>query len=720
MGYLEEFQHKINDHDFPKFFQLWEEYCTGATTSAEEFIQLLDLVKRSDFVKLFGQFAETALPLWSEVKDEEAAYNICKRLVDMQTTNSPVLADAAYRTLEKRYGSDPKFKERIRQVGLLTRENFQSAISNYELLAHLQKGNFVFHTSGWGTGEVVDISSVREQAAIEFENVTGIKHLAFDTAYKTLVPLSKEHFLARRFADPDLLEQQARQQPEEVLHELLKDLGPKTAAEIKEEMAEVVIPESDWSRWWQTARAKLKRDPRFENPATLKDPFTLREEAISETEELHLAIGKQEAPGDIIQASYAFARDMPQMLRKPEVKETLKEKLVGLLSHEHLTEEQELQICIFLENMFGHKVEGRSVEEFIKRVDNIEELINRMEIAAFKKRALTMVRESRSDWPQLFAALFFTVNPGTLRDYIVKELTAPEGLRLLDANLKELLKHPKKYPEVFLWYFQKIAKKTDEELPYSDKEGQCKFLEAFLILLYQIEHEPEYKDITKKMYNLLIAKRFAIVRYLIEGSSLEFIKEYLLLVAKCHIFTENDKKILRSLAQVVHPSLAPQKERGAEKDSDVIWTTEQGYLKIQDRIKEIATVEMIENAREVEAARALGDLRENAEYKFAVERRGRLQGEMKALSKQLNKARILTPLDIAPGEVGVGSIVELEDSKGNKLAYTLLGPWDTQPEEHIISYQSNLALAMTGCKLGEAFSFRDEQYKIVGINSFLR
>ena len=48
----------------------------------------------------------------------------------------------------------------------------------------MEKGKFVYHTSGWGTGEIMEISPVREQVAIEFENVLGIKHISFDNAFK--------------------------------------------------------------------------------------------------------------------------------------------------------------------------------------------------------------------------------------------------------------------------------------------------------------------------------------------------------------------------------------------------------------------------------------------------------------------------------------------------------------------------------------------------------
>ena len=63
MGYLEEFQAQINNRDFSKFLQLWEEYCTSDTVDFDEFRQLLLSIKNSEITRQFGQIAETALPL---------------------------------------------------------------------------------------------------------------------------------------------------------------------------------------------------------------------------------------------------------------------------------------------------------------------------------------------------------------------------------------------------------------------------------------------------------------------------------------------------------------------------------------------------------------------------------------------------------------------------------------------------------------------------------
>lgn len=720
MGYLEEFKAQINNRDFTKFLQLWEEYCTSDTVDVEEFVQLLQAIKFSDFAKPFGRFIETALPIWETIPDPKDRYRVLKLLIDLQNTNTPLLADTTTKILKEMNGSHPQFNDRMRLIGLRSRDNFQGAIANYDLLAHLEKGNFLYHNSGWGTGEIIEVSPVREQITVEFENLSGRKHITFVNAFKSLAPLEKDNFLVRRFADPDHLEKEAKDDPVGILKLLLRDLGPKNAAEIKDELCELVIPEKDWAKWWQGARTKIKKDPIVETPSNLKESFRLRKAEITHEERLHKAMHNKTDINELIQTSYNFVRDLPNVKKNAEVKNSLKEKLLDLLTDSNLSVDQELEIYIFLETMFGHKGGDKTAESIVRVTKNIEEVIQAIDILSFKKRAMMLVKEHRKDWSEIFLSLLFVVQQSPLRDYILKELNQGDTQKLVLDKLRSLIHHPANNPEVFIWYFQKIMGKDKEDVPFSDKEGQCLGLEAFLILLSAIENKPEYRDLVKKMYSILSGKRYAIVRQIIEGTSLDYIKEFLLLVSKCQSLSDHDIKILRSLAEVVHPSIAKPKERHVSRHGDghAIWTTEEGYLRTQDRVRQIGTVEIIDNAREIEAARALGDLRENSEYKFALERRSRLQGELKMLSEQLNKARIVTPEDVHLDEVGIGSIVDVVDSNGNSVRYTLLGPWDADPDKHILSFQSKLVQAMVGCKEGESFRFKEEEYTIAKIKSF--
>lgn len=716
MGYLEDFQEQLDRNDFRKFFQLWEEYCTADKADSEELIELLRMIKKSEMAKSFGQYVETALPLWQTISESEPSYQVLGLLMDLQNTNSPMLGEVAYRALEARHGSDPDFQKRLRIVGLRTRENFQNSLSAYELLAHLGQGKFVHHPGGWGAGEVMEVSSIREEVVIEFENLMGRKTLSFQNAFKALNPLPDEHFLARRFAAPDLLEQEARKDPVGVVKMLLQGVGPMTAAEIKDELCGLVIPEEEWAKWWQGARSKLKKDTMIETPESLRAPFRLRRAAVSHEDLFKRELSQKKDIPDTLITIYNFVRDLPDVLKKDDIRESIQDKLQEILQNADCTPAQRLQVQIFLEQYFSQKSKAAGVAEIIRETQDIETVVNAMEIMAFKKRALVAIREHRKDWKELFLSFLYSVQQSVLRDYLLKELKSPESLEMLKKKLHNLLTHPASNPEVFIWYFQKVVE--GEDVPFADKQGQGQFLENFLILYSVLESKPEQRDLIKKMYGMLSGKRFQMIRNVIEGTSLEFLQEFLLLVSKCRTLSDHDKKIMRSLAEVVQPSLSDKQK--AKEAEDILWTSEEGYQRVQERLKHLGTVEIVENAREIETARGHGDLRENSEYKFALERRSRLQGELKTLSAQLNRARIITKNDVTTNEVGIGGKITLTDSKGKKTIYTILGPWDADPDKNILSLQSKLAESMVGKKVGDKITFREEEFTISKIESVLK
>lgn len=717
MTYLQEFRDRITSNDLKRVLQLWEEYIHGDVVDVEEFKPILKMLKNSDIAPLFGPYVETALPFWGLIKEPEDSYEVLRLIIDLQTTNSPTFGNLALDALEKKFGSDPQFKERLRVIGLRGKQNFQGAISNYELLAHLAPGKFVFHTKGWGAGEVIDVSALREQASIEFENITGRRDISFSNAFKLLVPIKDDHFLARRFGNPDQLEKEARENPLEVVKMLLRDLGPKTASEIKDEMAEWIIPENEWSKWWQGVRAKIKKDTLIESPDSLKEPFRLLQTAVQHEERLHDEIHGKTEVSEILFTTYSYVRDFPNMLKKAEVKNSIKEKLQGLLSQPEITPEQELQIIIFLEHLLNEPVDGRSIEKFIQQRPDIEKIVDSIEILALKKRALIAIRQYRKDWSNIFLSLLFKQQQSQTRDYLLQELNQGDTAPLVLNKLQELIRHPENNPELYVWYFQKAI--GGDDIPFNDKQGQCLLLEGLLILLSKLEMKADTRELIKKIYQIISAKRYAVIRAILESCDIDFAKEFLLLVSKCQTLGDHEIKIMHSLAEVVHPSLAGGKKVKAP-DQVAVWTTEEAYFRTKDRLHHLGTVVMVENAKEIEAARALGDLRENSEYKAALERRSRLQSEIRGLSEQLNKARIITKNDIHPEQVSVGSVVNLENTEGNHVVYTILGPWDANPEKNILSFQSKLAEAMIGHHEGESFVFRNETFTIKSVKSFLK
>ena len=719
MGYLKDFQTHITNHDYPSFLKLWEEYCSGDELEAEEVCEILRAVKPSDIAEPFGRHVDRIIPLWQKMPEDELSREVLKLIIDVQTINNEALAELAYNYLKNRYSDQKYFNDKIRLIGLRSKDKFQGAISNYELLTHMNKGKYVFHTGGWGAGEIVDVSLVREQLTLEFDYVPGRKEMSFATAFKTLVPIPDDHFLALRFGNPDLLEKKAKEDAGEIIRMLLRDLGPKTAAEIKDELCDLVIPAAEWTRWWQNTRGKIKKDTMIATPESIRDPFRLRKSELSHEERLQRVLENKPDANTLIQMVYTFMRDFPETLKNADFKATLLAKMAEMLSFKEISPAQELQIHFFLQDLNNAK-ELPAINELIQSFESIEKIIDAIEVLSFKKRVLMEARKVRADWKESFLDLLFKVNQAPLRDYILSELMTAKADAELKEKFQNLCTHPSRHPEAFMWYFQKLQ--TQKAIPFSDKQGKIRFFEGLLILLSHIENNPEQREMVKKIHALLSGDRFAIVRQMMASGSTEDAKEFILLASKSHSLGDHDQKIFQSLAEVAHPSISKAKKKqdsSSGMDSSIIWTTHEGYLKLQNRIQQIATVETIENAKEIEVARSHGDLRENAEFKAALEKRDRLQSELKTLSDQLGTARVITKEDIVVNEVGVGTIVECENQKGKTITYTLLGPWDADPERNILSFQSKLAQTLKGKKTGDKFTSQGDELTITSIRSYL-
>jgi len=713
MTYLKDFRAQIAHRDYLAFFRLWEEYCVGDEVDPEELKHILLEVKRSEFAELFGKHVEKILPLWEKLQEGEIKDEIFKWIIDLQTTQHVTLYELVLDFLERKYGNDKNFKEKIHLIGLRNRDRFQGVISRFELLDHMKKGNFVFHAGSWGIGEIVDVSTLREQLTVEFELISGKRDISFINAFNTLTPISHTHFLTRRFRDFERLEQEAREDPLAVIHSLLRDLGPKTAADIKNEVCEWIIPQKEWSKWWQNVRAKLKKDSKVD----LQNPllFSFKENQISHEELLRKRLEEKMETSQFILILHNFFRDFPETLKNSLFKKFLQNKVEEEIKNSSSNEAHLLQLHFFLEELSEEK--GYAIaQKIVKDSQQIDLLVHSVEIVAFKKRIFVMLRKLREDWKESFLDLLLKVEQNLIRSYLFNELLKTEVN--LKGRIEELLTKFFLYPKAFVWYFQEIMYRN--EIPFSDLEGKSRFFETFFLLLNDIEGLSHQRTLVKKMHTILTKDRYAVVRILMRDMGIEAIQELLLLASKCNSFSDHDMKIFYSLAEVVHPSLTKTRKKQENlSENCIIWMTEKGYTKIKDRIERIGTVETIKTSEEIMEARSHGDISESPAFMAALEKQKQLQTELKMLSSQLSLARIISKVDVNTDEVGVGCTVKCRNNQGETKVYTLLGPWDADPEKGILSLQSKLAQEMEGLNVNDTFSFQGEEFVITKITNYL-
>ena len=135
----------------------------------------------------------------------------------------------------------------------------------------------------------------------------------------------------------------------------------------------------------------------------------------------------------------------------------------------------------------------------------------------------------------------------------------------------------------------------------------------------------------------------------------------------------------------------------------------------------IQSIEIPQNAKEIAEAREKGDLKENAEYKSAKEKQHMLNLTLSKLQEELNRATVFDPTTLTTAEVSFATVVTLHNKETDKdEEYTILGPWESDPDNNIISYMSPFGNALMGAKAGENISFvvneHEYEYTVKEIN----
>ena len=130
--------------------------------------------------------------------------------------------------------------------------------------------------------------------------------------------------------------------------------------------------------------------------------------------------------------------------------------------------------------------------------------------------------------------------------------------------------------------------------------------------------------------------------------------------------------------------------------------TKDGYDKLKADLDRIIKVERAKNIRDIEEARAHGDLSENAEYHAAKERQGHLDAKKRELEYKLTHAQIIDVSKLSNEKVVFGSTVTMVGTESGEVKkYTLVGQEEADLKKGKISVQSPVGRALIGHKVGD-------------------
>jgi len=106
--------------------------------------------------------------------------------------------------------------------------------------------------------------------------------------------------------------------------------------------------------------------------------------------------------------------------------------------------------------------------------------------------------------------------------------------------------------------------------------------------------------------------------------------------------------------------------------------------------------------KEIQKAREFGDLRENAEYKAAMERQSIVRARIMQVRQRLGEVESIDISKIPTDRVAYGSRVVLFDiEKEEKVSYRLVTSEESDPENGLISTVSPIGQALMGKEEGD-------------------
>ncbi len=544
--------------------------------------------------------------------------------------------------------------------------------------------------AGQGVGRIVEVNLPLETLKIDFERSSGVT-VGFRAAPKMLKILPPGHLLRRKLEDPEGLARLRDEDPPGLLRAVLETADkPLTAGEVRDALSGIVS-ESQWTAWWAAAR----RHPQVIASGSGRQAY--RWEA--------------SAAGALASVRTAFARAEPrarmEIFRKNAERDAgLAAQMAGDLAS-IAAEAADSDPGLAFEVWFLLERSGRlpeplagEIEELLGPAADPRRLLAGIEDRLLRERALGMLRERREDWPAVFRDQFTRESEPKVLSVLAQSLAAGDRSGY-ERMVDDLVAQPRRAPATFVWLAERAAE--DEALR---GRAPLRLLQQILLALGSEEFTP-YRVRLRLLVESggTLPRIFPHLEESAAASALEAIR-------RTSALESYQKDALSNGLLLRFPAL-----RG-ESPAGPLYSTAEAIAAKQAELKHLTEKEIPANRKAIAEARAMGDLRENFEYKAARERHEYLNARVAALHRDLGRARPIDFRAVDASEVRIGTRIQLAAPDGRHRELAVLGPWDSRPEEGILSYESDLARALLGRALGETVALGDTSFRVEKIEPF--
>lgn len=668
-------------------------------------------------------------------KEFDAALRICETLLAQQPTIDWIRSHlaAALRGFHSDYDS-AKLEEFLEDSGIVGESaDLARCLLRFEELVGATKGQ-VFRHRKWGLGVVRSLDHRTNRVTIDFEEKAG-QVMTLDGVAEFLERIPKDHILAQMATDGEALKADGLKNPGRLLHLALKGAkGRMKVTDLKRLLTMRFMSEDEYRRFWTAARDAIKLDPWIDLKGTgANAELFLRAEPRSF---LDAVVSRIESPKSIADLREAM-RDIARHGDEAELSEAdvtrLHETFAKAATNPRLSSGERLNRALIYEEFrdsFGDASNPLPLAELLLGLAP-DEAMEAIELHELRRVALEFVRGNlKEKWVGYFVEAFPYVDSRTAA-WADKELERGGHGEDLQHARESSLSRPERNPELFIWGVRNIL---DAKWKFADGAFPPILLVEELITLLNVAYDAskdevnpgsnEAKNTLGRIRSFLQEGQAKYMRAVVKSGGAEENRRLLTRIHLCDALVPSFKENVERFIYTQHPSIkkiSKQEEEEERRKPAFHYTLPESVDRKRQELSHILNTDIPANTKLIEAARALGDLRENADYHAAKDQQRLLMQKAAELEELISRARIIELDKVEPTQSRFGTRVTVKrQSDGVVSTWTILGMWEADAPHNILSYLTPFASQLMNRKVGEVFNVatpdgRVESYEMMEV-----
>jgi len=589
-------------------------------------------------------------------------------------------------------------------------------------LEAMEPGAFCVHRS-WGFGRIKEYDEADQKLVIDFKG--KVEH-RMDPAFcvSTMDILPPKHLLARNELEPEKIAALIEEKPVQLIVETLSAFPNRATTAIDLEIIlRQVLGEERFKKWWASTRKLIARDPRIAVPAKKTECYVLRDEPVAAEDEIlehfqntrsarrRIQLAEQllgVAPKKDIADRMPALKDLSDAIKDSNQLHA-SERLYGASVRDELAKTLDVDIATLQPTLTELVSDARRLPDIAERIP-----------VHFQPQFLALVKEAHPlDWKDLTFLLLKT-SQGKFTTECINFLIENEQAAELAGVLKRWQTEQNLRAPVLLWIV-----KNRQSKKFAKLLNELITPRLFSAIFFAIDYEALESAGTRRIpLAEILSDDPDLIPDLLATADPETARDLANTLMLNQGFEELTKKSLLARFIKIFPSIQSLVSGESETPSEQLLASRESCNRKRQEYELIVTKRIPENSKAIAAAREHGDLRENSEYKMAKQDQTLLMAQKSQLERDLARVRITDFTDATTDQISVGSIVDLRaEATGESLRYTVLGVWDSDPDNHIISYKTPLGLALLGKKNGDHISVKsggtERDYAVTSISRYI-